>query len=147
MGKIYTIGFTKKTAEDFFTLLENNHVRKLIDVRLNNTSQLAAFSNFPDIEFFFKKICSIEYFHDTTFAPTEDILSDYKKKIIDWTGYEIKFAKLMGERDIDKYIAEHYSDCNNYCLLCSEPTPEKCHRRLVAEKFSEVLKKIEIIHL
>ena len=147
MSKIYTIGFTKKTAEDFFTLLENNHVCKLIDVRLNNTSQLAAFSKFPDIEFFSRRICNIEYVHDTTFAPSEEILSDYKKKIIDWAEYEIRFANLMSERNIDEYIIEHYSDSNNYCFMCSEPTPEKCHRRLVAENFSRVLSKSEIIHL
>ena len=147
MSKIYTIGFTKKTAEDFFTLLINNHVLKLLDIRVNNTSQLAAFSKFPDIEFFLKRICNIEYKHDTTFAPTEDILNDYKKKLIDWNGYEINFEELMKKRYIDRYIVENYYNCDDYCLLCSEPTPEHCHRRLVADKFASVLKDIRIVHL
>ena len=82
MKNIFTIGFTKKTAEEFFTLLEKNHVSKIVDVRLNNTSQLAAFSKFPDIEFFLKRILNVGYVHDKNFAPTEDILNRYKKKII-----------------------------------------------------------------
>ena len=147
MIKIFTIGFTKKTAEEFFTLLENQKVSKLIDIRLNNKSQLAAFSKFPDIEFFLKRICGIEYVHDTKFAPSEEILSDYKNKAIDWNEYEIKFAELMNSRNIDKYILDNYFNCDKYCLLCSEPTAKNCHRRLVAEIFAMVLKDVEIVHL
>lgn len=131
MKKIFTIGFTKKTAKEFFGLLEKNNVAEVVDIRLNNTSQLAAFTKFPDIEFFLEKICGISYRHDTEFAPTENILSGYKKKLIDWKGYESEFAKLMKERNIDEYILETYASVNNFCLLCSETTPEKCHRRLV----------------
>lgn len=147
MSKIYTIGFTKKTAEEFFTLLEENNVQKLIDVRLNNTSQLAAFSKFPDIEFFLKRICNIEYLHEVKFTPSEEILNGYKTKSFDWIEYEIKFKELMNSRNIEEYIVANYSDCDNYCFLCSEPTPENCHRRLVAEIFTKVLRGIDIIHL
>ena len=147
MRKLFTMGFTKKTAENFFNLLEKNSVSTVVDVRLNNTSQLAAFTKFPDIVFFLKKISNINYVHDVNFAPTEKILSDYKKKIIDWRGYEEEFFKLMNERNIADYIKKNYFDVENFCLLCTEPTPEKCHRRLVAEKFLEVFNDIEIINL
>lgn len=147
MNKIFTVGFTKKTAEEFFTLLEENSVAEIIDVRLNNTSQLAGFSKFPDIKFFLQRISNINYRHEKIFAPTENILSDYKKKIIDWAGYEKNFENLMRERNISDYILKNYFDADKICLLCSEPTPENCHRRLVAEKFAEVFANIKIIHL
>lgn len=147
MKTLYTIGFTKKTAEDFFCLLEKNSVAAVVDVRLNNTSQLAAFSKFPDIKFFLQKILNADYIHDKNFAPSENILNRYKKKIINWADYEAEFAELMNARNIDEYIKKKYSDSDKVCLLCSEPTPENCHRRLIAEKFSEVLGDIKIIHL
>lgn len=147
MKKIFTIGFTKKTAEEFFNLLERGQVESLIDIRLNNTSQLAAFSKFPDLEFFLKRILGIPYVHDVNFAPTEEILNQYKKKIIDWSGYESEFTKLMNERNVDEYILKNYHSRDNFCFLCSEPRPEKCHRRLVAERFAHVFKEVEIVHL
>ncbi len=147
MKKIFTIGFTKKTAEEFFSLLEKNNIACVVDVRLNNTSQLAAFSKFPDIKFFLNRICRINYIHDIKLAPTKNILNEGKKHSIDWHEYEIEFEKLMKEREINEYIFENYSSADNLCLLCSEPTPEKCHRRLVAEKFSKVFKDVKIIHL
>ena len=147
MSKIFTIGFTRKTAEEFFTMLEDNGVRKVIDVRLNNTSQILGFSKYPDIEYFLRKILDVEYFHDRKFAPSEKILTRYKKNIIGWDDYEKEFAELMDYRDIETYIADNYSAQENYCLLCSEVSPENCHRRLVAEKIREVLEDIKIIHL
>ena len=147
MGKIFTIGSTRKTAEDFFELLKSEGVTKIIDVRLNNTSQLLGFAKYPDIEYFTKKILNGEYFHDKKFAPSEKILSRYKKNIINWDDYEREFAELMNYRDIDVYIADKYAGQENYCLLCTEPTPEYCHRRLVAEKIKEVLEDVEIVHL
>ena len=147
MKKIFTIGSSRKTAEEFFELLKSEGVKKIIDVRLNNTSQLLAFAKYPDIEYFTKEILHGEYFHDKQFAPSEKILVRYKKNQIDWDDYETEFAALMDYRDIDTYIADKYSTQENYCLLCSEPTPEYCHRRLVAEKIKEVLDDVEIIHL
>lgn len=147
MRKIFTIGFTRMTAEEFFTTLEDNGVRKVIDVRLFNKSQLLGFSKYPDIEYFLRKILDVEYFHDRNFAPSEVLLDSYKKKYIDWEGYEEAFAKLMKKRDIDVYIADNYANEENYCLLCTEVSPDNCHRRLVAEKIREVLGDIEIKHL
>lgn len=148
MNSIYTIGFTKKNAEEFFTLLQKNNVQTLIDVRLNNTSQLAAFSKFPDIEFFLNKICGIEYQHEVAFAPEESTLKRYKKKEIDWEQYVMEFSETMKKRNIRKYIADKYgSEDHKICLLCSEPTPEQCHRRLIAEIFTEVFPNTKIIHI
>lgn len=147
MKTIYTAGFTKKTAEEFFNLLDENKISAVIDVRLNNKSQLAGFSKFPDIKFFLNKIINAEYIHDVNFAPSENILNNYKKKIINWSEYENKFAELMKVRKIEEYIPEKYFDADKICLLCSEPTAENCHRRLVAEKFAEVFGEVKIIHL
>jgi len=147
MRKIFTIGFTRMTAEEFFTTLEDNGVRKVVDVRLFNKSQLLGFSKYPDIEYFLRKILDVEYFHDRNFAPSEKILTRYKKNIINWDDYEKEFAELMDYRNIDTYIADNYANEENYCLLCTEVSPENCHRRLVAEKIREVLEDIEIIHL
>ena len=106
MKKIFTIGSSRKTAEEFFELLKSEGVKKIIDVRLNNTSQLLAFAKYPDIEYFTKEILHGEYFHDKQFAPSEKILVRYKKNQIDWDDYETEFAALMDYRDIDTYIAD-----------------------------------------
>ena len=147
MRRIFTIGFTRKTAEEFFETLKDNGVTKIIDVRLNNTSQILGFSKYPDIEYFTRKILKGEYFHDRRFAPSEKILVRYKKNVIGWDDYEKEFAELMKYRDIDTYIADKYRDQENYCLLCAEVSPENCHRRLVAEKIRDVLEDVKIIHL
>lgn len=139
MEVIFTIGFRQKTAQEFFTLLEKNSVSTLVDIRLNNTSQLCAFTKFPDIKFFTQKILGIDYVHELIFAPSEEILSGYRKKLFNWEGYEDKFFNLMNKRNVSDYILEKYSQTDRICLLCSEPMQEKCHRRLVAEKFIETL--------
>ena len=147
MREIFTIGFTKKTAEEFFYLLESHDVSKVIDVRLFNTSQLLAFSKYPDIEYFLRRIAGIDYFQDMHFTPTERLLESYKKKFIDWRGYEEAFAALMAVRDIDDYILKNYADAEGLCLLCTEQSPLNCHRRLVAERIADVLGDVEIFHL
>lgn len=147
MKKIFTIGSTRKTAEEFFNLLKDNGVKKVVDVRLNNTSHLLGFAKYPDIEYFTQEILKGEYVHDRKFTPSEKILVRYKKGLIDWDDYEREFADLMTYRDIEVYIADKYSGEDNYCLLCTEPTPENCHRRLVADKIKEVLGDVEIEHL
>ena len=138
MDNIFTIGFTKKTAQKFFELLRENKVNVLIDVRLNNTSQLAGFSKFPDIKYFLKELCAINYISDNKFAPTDQILRDYKAKKISWDEYVIRFNELMQSRKIDDYIRVKYGNCvyTNICLLCSEEKPNNCHRLLVANYFS-----------
>ena len=125
MIKVCTIGFTKKTAKQFFSILTKNNIDTVVDIRLNNSSQLAGFSKYPDIEFFLEKICNIGYKHDLHFAPKDSTLTKYKKKQISWDEYEIEFAQTMLERKITEYIKANYSSEGSICLLCSEPTPEK----------------------
>ncbi len=146
MDKIYTIGFTKKSAEEFFCLLKANDVKIVLDIRLNNTSQLAAFSKYPDIEYFLRELCNIKYKHDKQFSPTTETLKSYKNKKISWEEYTDQFYKTMNERNIGKYIENNYSTYEGICLLCSEQIPEKCHRKLVAERFAKILGN-KIIHL
>ena len=141
MDNIFTIGFTKKTAQVFFESLTKNKVNAILDIRLNNTSQLAGFSKFPDIKYFLKELCSIDYISDVKFAPTDQILKDYKANRISWDEYVIQFNELMKLRKITEYIKSEYDNCgyDNICLLCSEEKPIHCHRSLVAKYFSEVL--------
>lgn len=142
---LYTIGFTKKNAQAFFSKLQKAGVTKLIDIRLNNVSQLAGFAKRDDLIFFLKELCDCDYKHMPIFAPTKEILDAYKKKQIDWNEYVRRFSRLIKERTIEKKITAE--ELNNSCLLCSEPTPEQCHRRLVAEYFKGQFGDIEIKHL
>jgi uncharacterized protein (DUF488 family) len=144
--EIYTIGFTKKSAQEFFDALRKAGIRLLIDVRLNNSSQLAGFTKQDDLVFFLKEICGAEYTHEPTLAPTKEILDDYKKKKITWEDYERRFSILMNERRIEKILNKNLFDTPTV-FLCSEPKPDKCHRRLVAEYLREKWGDIRIIHL
>ena len=147
MSKInlYTIGFTKKNAKTFFTKLKIVGVIRLFDIRLNNISQLAGFAKKDDLIYFLREICNCDYRHFPDFAPTNEILDAYKKNQIDWHEYVCRFSKLIEYRKIENKIS--MEELNNSCLLCSEPTPEHCHRRLVAEYLKEKLGDIEIQHL
>jgi uncharacterized protein (DUF488 family) len=128
---IYTIGFTQKTAEEFFRLLEGAEVRKLIDVRENRAGQLAGFAKFPDIAFFLERILGISYAHEPRLAPSPEIRDAYRSTG-DWAAYEKAFVELMRARGLPEAIAPVDFE-GNVALLCSEATAEKCHRRLVAE--------------
>ena len=143
--KIFTIGFTKKTAEEFFSMLITAGVKRIIDVRLNNTSQLAGFAKQDDLCYFLKTICSIDYVHMPDIAPTKEILDEYKKNKGDWEVYEKQFAALLSERKTEEKILPKIKDKD--CLLCSEEKPDNCHRRLVAEYFCEKRGNIEIMHI
>jgi len=143
--KLFTIGFTKTSAETFFEKLKQFGVLKLIDVRLNNVSQLAGFTKKDDLKYFLKKICDCAYVHEPLFAPTKEILDAYKKKDITWPEYEKRFNELLISRKAHTLMSS--SELKMACLLCSEPTPDKCHRRLVAEFFKHSFEDIEIIHL
>jgi len=133
--KIFTIGFTKKSAETFFTLLASAGVKRLVDVRLKNDSQLAGFSKKEDLRYFAKSICGIDYVHVPTLAPTADILDAYKKHKGDWGLYEQQFLELMRSRRIEETVSPDILEGG--CLLCSEEKPDHCHRRLVAEYLKE----------
>ncbi|MBO4401194.1 MAG: DUF488 domain-containing protein [Selenomonadaceae bacterium] len=148
-AKIFTIGFTRKSAETFFELLELHQITEVIDVRLYANTQFAGFAKAPDLKFFLKRVSSIEYRRDLKFAPTEELFKSYQKQIITWADYEKIFAQIMKERHIESHIQRNYSDSPEfrYCLLCTEVSAENCHRRLVAEKFAEVFDGMEIIHL
>jgi len=143
--RIYTIGFTKKSAEQFFTLLKQSGARRLADVRLNNSSQLAGFSKRDDLRYFVKAICGMEYVHLEELAPTQEILDAFKKDKGDWGEYERRFVALMKERRIEDTLERDLLD--GACLLCSEETPEHCHRRLVVEYLRDRWGGVEIVHL
>ena len=142
---LYTIGFTKKNAQAFFSKLKKAGVTKLIDIRLNNVSQLAGFAKRDDLSYFLRQICDCDYKHMPLFAPTKEILDAYKRKLIDWDEYVTLFNKLIRDRSIENKVS--IEELNNACLLCSEPTPEMCHRRLVAEYLRDKIDGIEIKHL
>ncbi|MFZ0760833.1 MAG: DUF488 domain-containing protein [Candidatus Sulfotelmatobacter sp.] len=143
--KLFTIGFTKKSAETFFTRLKEAGVKRLIDVRLNNVSQLAGFTKKDDLRFFAKAICNIEYVHMPTLAPTQDMLDVYKKQKGDWSTYERQFLDLMRSRHVEETTPAETLDGG--CLLCSEEKPHHCHRRLVAEYLKERWGTVEIQHI
>ncbi|MBA4727057.1 MAG: DUF488 domain-containing protein [Pseudomonas sp.] len=129
--KIITIGFTEKKAERFFSLIKISGAKRVVDVRLNNVSQLSGFAKKDDLKYFLKELCDVDYVHLPELAPTKDILSPYQKKEITWQQYEDKFLNLMAKRNIEKHVRPEVIDQG--CLLCSEHQPHQCHRRLVAE--------------
>ncbi|MCP5493863.1 MAG: DUF488 domain-containing protein [Leptospiraceae bacterium] len=144
--RISTIGFTKKNAEYFFEKLKKSGVKRIIDVRLNNVSQLSGFAKKDDLIYFLKEIGKIEYIHIPDLAPTKEILDAYKKQKGDWITYEHKFIELLEKRFVEKKISKEL--LNNGCLLCSEDKPHFCHRRLVAEYLKNKWNEdIEIKHL
>ncbi len=143
--KLFTIGFTKKSAEEFFSLLIDSGVRRIIDIRLNNRSQLAGFAKQDDLKYFLLTIGRIEYLHMPEWAPTKEILDVYKKEKGDWTIFEKDFTTLINERNIEAEVSADLLD--HACLLCSEQTAEHCHRRLVAEYLAQKIGAIEICHL
>jgi uncharacterized protein (DUF488 family) len=145
MIKLYTIGFTEKSAKKFFELLEQNQVKKIIDTRINNTSQLSGFAKGKDLAFFAKRIANIDYEHKLNFAPTKELLSRYRKKEISWDEYTKEYLHLLDKRHIKE--ATNFESLNRSCLLCSEHSPEQCHRRLLAEYLQEINPDIQIIHL
>ena len=140
-----TIGFTHKTAEDFFARLQKAGVKRVVDVRLNNVSQLAGFSKRDDLQYFLKSMLGIEYVHLPLLAPTQDILDEYKKNNGDWKVYERKFIHLIESRRIEQHISPKI--VSEGCLLCSEDKPHHCHRRLVAEYLGQKWGGAQIEHL
>ena len=143
--KLSTIGFTKKTAQRFFDLIKDSGARRVVDVRVNNVSQLAGFAKRDDLKFFLQEICNVDYVHVVDLAPTKEMLDDYKKEHKDWSRYEKEFLDLMEQRKIERQISEE--DIADGCLLCSEDKPHHCHRRLVAEYLNDHWGKITINHL
>ena len=143
--KIYTIGFTQTSAELFFGKLIKAGVKKVIDARLNNSSQLAGFAKKDDLKYFLKTLGNIDYVHMPVLAPSEEILTEYKKNKGDWQAYERKFLALLDERHIETILNQ--VELDQACLLCSEHIPEHCHRRLVAEYLKQKWGNVAIEHI
>jgi uncharacterized protein (DUF488 family) len=143
--RIFTIGFTKKTAEEFFSKLSESSAKRVVDIRLNNVSQLAGFSKRDDLRYFLGEICQMEYVHIPDLAPTQEILNEYRSSKDEWTRFEKEFLSLMSKRAVETVLPREIIDLG--CLLCSEATPDHCHRRLVAEYLARKWGGVEIVHI
>ncbi len=143
--QLFTIGFTKKSAETFFTRLREAGVKRLVDVRLNNISQLAGFTKRDDLRYFLKTVADIEYVHLPELAPTKELLDAYKKLKGEWKDYEAAFLDLMKQRRIQDTVSHDLMQ--GACLLCSEEKPHHCHRRLVAEYLEQAWGNLATTHL
>jgi uncharacterized protein (DUF488 family) len=142
MNKIYTIGFTKKTLPDCIARLRKSGVQRVVDIRLNNSSQLSGFAKSQDLEFILRLV-GIEYISVKNLAPDKNLLDKYRENK-DWDEYEVNFKVLMETRNAKNMLKELQLDKKVSCFLCSEDKPEKCHRRLVAEMLDN---NFEIVHL
>ena len=143
--RLFTIGFTRKTAERFFGLLRRGGVRRVIDVRLQNESQLAGWAKKNDLPWLLRELAGIDYEHLRMLSPTKDLLDRRLKSKLPWPRYEREFLALLRQRKVEREITrEQLADA---CLLCAEDAPDECHRRLVAEYLAERLGPIEIVHL
>ncbi len=142
---VFTIGFTKKGARDFFELLRGAGVRRVIDVRLNNTSQLSGFAKQDDLKYFLCVILGVSYAHHPELAPTDELLRGYRKKCITWDDYRQQYRDLMEERRIEASLER--GDMNKVCFLCSEPDPDTCHRSILTEYLCEQWGDIQVHHL
>ncbi len=144
--KAYTIGFTKKGAAEFFGILRDHRIRHLIDIRLNNKSQLAGFTKNGDLAYFLDEILNVNYEHALMLAPTQELLSSYRKGKVSWPEYERYFLALMKDRKIEKNLDRRTFE-ESTVLLCTEPKAQKCHRRLVLEYLQDEWGDFEIVHL
>jgi len=143
--KLYTIGFTQKSAERFFGLLRTSGAQRVVDVRLHNTSQISGFAKQADLRWFLRELCGMDCVHRPDLAPSEDLLAAWRAREIDWQTYERRFGALLRERRIETTVPK--SLLADACLLCSELTPEHCHRRLVAERLQASWKDVDVTHL
>jgi uncharacterized protein (DUF488 family) len=145
---IFTIGFAQKSAEDFFNLLIANEIECLVDIRLNNSSQLAGFTKHKDLQYFLKIIAKIDYIHDIKYAPTKDILDNYKSGKLSWDDYDIKYNNLISARKIEYLFKDTVKNKYlNICFLCSEAQAINFHRRLLAEYLKSKFDDVKIVHL
>ena len=143
--RIFTIGFTQKRAEQFFSMLDRPDIARIVDIRLKNNSQLAGFTRGADMPFLLERLVGKGYVHEPRLAPSDEILTAYRNNKIDWPEYERRFLVLLDERRVRETVDQGLLDGG--CLLCSEPEPDRCHRRLVAEYISGCLPHVTIQHL
>jgi uncharacterized protein (DUF488 family) len=141
---IYTIGFTKHSAEEFFGILQRNQVKRVIDIRINKTSQLGGFAKVPDLPYFLQAVGGIEYQAIESLAPSKELLSQYRDKSIQWDEFQSRYLSLLESREVLDSL--NPTEFDSSCLLCSENTPEKCHRRLLGEVLASRW-GVEIVHL
>jgi uncharacterized protein (DUF488 family) len=144
--EVYTIGFAKKPAAEFFGSLRYHGIERLVDVRVNNTSQLAGFTKRDDLAFFLRELVGADYIHEPLLAPTKELLKDYRNGKVKWDAYEEAFLRLLGARQVEDRL-EPRSFTKRTVLLCSEATPERCHRRLVCEYLDRTWGEVTAIHL
>ncbi len=144
--KIFTIGFAGKSASGFFEQMREHGIELLVDVRINNKSQLAGFAKQADLEFFLRELAGARYRHEVRLAPTREMLKAYRGKDMTWEEYERRFLDLMAERKVEDDIPLEWFE-EPTVLLCSESSPERCHRRLVVEYLSEAWGDIQAVHL
>lgn len=144
--RLYTIGFTRKSARQFFDALQRNGVKRLIDIRLNNTSQLAGFTKKEDLAYLAEAVAGIEYRHMPELGPSQAVFDGLKKHKGSWADYERQFEALLRERRAIERLDRSLFDTPS-CLLCTEPTAEQCHRRLVGEAIQARWPDIELAHL
>lgn len=145
--KIYTIGFAQKNAETFFGLLHEHGIQRVVDIRLNPGGQLSGYAKQNDLSYFLSRLVKgCQYIYFPELAPTKEILNDYRMNL-DWPCYVTRFESLMDERKIPGTLDQVEFESLTSCLLCSEPTPEQCHRRLVAERLAAHWPGVEVIHL
>ena len=143
--EIYTIGFTKKSAREFFELLKKHRIQRVMDIRLNNSSQLAGFTKRDDLEYFLAELCNASYEHQLLLAPTDELLKGYRADG-DWGALETQFTSLLAERRVEKLIDKASFELRTV-LLCSEATAKQCHRRLVAEYLQNKWGDVQVVHL
>jgi uncharacterized protein (DUF488 family) len=144
--RLYTIGFTKKSAERFFGLLQEHGVERLLDIRLHPDGQLAGFARRADLPFFLRQLVPADYLHLPSLAPSPEIFAEYRQDH-DWARYVRRFEALLDEREIPARLDLVMFAERTCCLLCSEATPEQCHRRLVAERLARLWPDLEVVHL
>lgn len=145
--EIYTIGFTRKSAEDFFESLRLNGIERLVDVRANNTSQLAGFTKRSDLVYFLGDLLGADYIHEPLFAPTKGLLKAYRNKNgLTWDEYESSFLDLLSDRQVEVQISKDLF-APRTVLLCSEPTSDFCHRRLVIDYLDRSWGNVQAVHL
>lgn len=144
--EIYTIGFTKKSAAQFFGILRSANIEQLVDVRLNNVSQLAGFTKRDDLEFFMREICGAAYRHEPLLAPAQPLLDSYRKKHLPWSAFKAEFLQLMASRRIEEQLDPGLF-LPRSALLCGEATAEHCHRRLVVEYLGTTWGNVQSVHL
>lgn len=145
MPNLYTIGTGGKSAEVFFRLLEEHGVRRVIDIRLRNTSQLAGYTKMSDLPFFLKRILRADYVHEPLLAPTDELLDGYKQRRLSWPAYERAYRDLIATRDAQ--IRHSVASLTDAALLCAEPSPVHCHRRVAAEYLAERGRGLTVVHL